>query len=55
MGIQQYPTEDRVLSSGRTTKGRLLTIIYATRGDRIRVVTGYPATRRQQRIYFEGK
>jgi uncharacterized DUF497 family protein len=42
MGIQRHPTEDRVLSTGRTTKGRLLTIIYATRGDRIRVVTGLP-------------
>jgi len=55
MGVQQHPSEDRVLCTGRTVKGRLLTIIYATRGGRIRVVTGYPATRRQQRIYFEEK
>jgi uncharacterized DUF497 family protein len=33
---------------------QVLTIVYATRGDRIRVVTGYPATRRQRRIYLEG-
>ncbi len=55
IGIQPHPSEDRVLSTGRTKKGRLLTIVYAMRGDRIRVVTGYPATRRQQRIYFEGR
>lgn len=55
MGVQHSPTEDRVLCLGRTATGRLLTIVYAMRGDRIRVVTGYRATKRQQRIYFEGE
>jgi uncharacterized protein len=53
--LQQHSDEARVLCFGRTAKGRLLTIIYAMRGDAIRVVTGYPMTKRQQRIYFEGK
>ena len=55
MGIQHYPTEDRVICVGCTAKGRLLTIIYTLRGKQIRVVTGYPATRRQQRNFFEGE
>ena len=54
-GLQQHSEEESVLCFGRTAKGRLLTIIYTMRGDTIRVVTRYPMTRRQQRIYFEGR
>jgi len=53
--IQQHPDEQRVLCLGRTANGRLLTIIYTMRGDAIRVVTGYPMTKRQHRIYFQGR
>lgn len=53
--LQQHCDEDRVLCFGRTTNGRLLTIIYTVRGDAIRVVTGYPMTRRQQTMFFQGR
>lgn len=53
--LQQHSDEERVLCFGRTAKGRLLTVIYAMRGEAIRVVTGYPMTKSQQRIYFQGK
>ena len=50
----RHSGEERVCF-GRTVKGRLLTIIYTMRGGAIRVVTGYPMTKAQQRIYFEGR
>jgi uncharacterized DUF497 family protein len=53
--MQEHATEDRVLVFGRTTKGRLLTIIYTVRSDAIRVVTGYRMPKWQQHIYFEGR
>ena len=53
--LQPHAHEDRVLCFGRTAKGRLLTIIYTVRGEAIRVVTGYPMTKQQQRIYFQEK
>ena len=53
--VQEHVTEDRVLVFGRTAKGRLLTIIYTVRNRAIRVVTGYPMPKWQQRIYFEGR
>jgi uncharacterized DUF497 family protein len=52
--LQQHSGEQRVLCLGRTASGRLLTIIYTMRGEAVRVITGYPMTRRQQRIYFQG-
>jgi uncharacterized DUF497 family protein len=53
--VQSHETEDRVLCFGRTAAGRLLTVLYAARRGRIRVVTVYPMTKRQQKLYFEGK
>ncbi|MCC6363192.1 MAG: BrnT family toxin [Bryobacterales bacterium] len=53
--LQQHAGEERVLCFGRTAQGRLLTIIYTMRGEAVRVVTGYPMTRSQQRLYFRRK
>jgi len=53
--VQQHRNEERVLCFGRTKAGRLLTILYAERRGRIRVVTAYEMTKEQQRLYFEGK
>ncbi|MBV9745679.1 MAG: BrnT family toxin [Acidobacteriia bacterium] len=50
--IQQQKDEPRVLCFGRTTSGRLLTVLYTERGDKIRVVTAYEMTKSQQRLYF---
>ena len=55
LGLQRHDDEERVICIGRTAGGRLLTIIYTLRRGCIRVVTGYPATKRQQRVYFEGE
>lgn len=54
-GVQQRDDEERVLCFGRTKAGRLLTILYAERRGKVRVVTAYEMTTEQQRFYFEGK
>jgi uncharacterized DUF497 family protein len=53
--IQQLKNEERVLCLGRTKAGGLLTILYAERRGKVRVVTAYEMTREQRRLYFEGK
>jgi uncharacterized DUF497 family protein len=55
LGVQRHDNEERVICIGRTATGRLLTIIYTLRSGGMRVVTGYPATKRQQHVYFEGE
>ena len=54
-GVQHHESEERVLCFGRTKSGRLLTVLYTERNDKIRVVTAYGMTGEQQRLYFEGK
>ena len=53
--VQQHESEQRVLCFGRTRSGRLLTVLYAERRGKIRVVTAYEMTKQQQRVYFEGR
>ena len=53
--VQHHEGEERVLCFGRTKSGRLLTVLYTERNDKIRVVTAYGMTGEQQRLYFEGK
>ena len=53
--LQELGGEHRVLCFGRTRSGRLLTVLYTERRGKIRVVTAYEMTKRQQRLYFEGK
>lgn len=55
VGTQDYPEEERSLCFGRTTAGRLLTVVYTERTGRIRVVTAYRMTRTQQRMYLTGR
>ena len=43
--------EFRRVCIGRTDSGRFLNVIYTIRNNAIRVVTAYPANRRQRRIY----
>jgi uncharacterized protein len=54
-GVQQHENEERVLCFGRTRLGRLLTVLYAERRGKTRIVTAYEMTKEQQRLYFEGK
>jgi uncharacterized DUF497 family protein len=53
--VQQHESEERVLCFGRTKSGRLLTVLYAERRGKIRIVTAYEMTKEQQRLYFEGE
>ena len=53
--VQRHQIEARILCFGRTKSGRLLTILYAERGRKVRVVTAYEMTKAQQRLYFQGK
>jgi len=39
----------------RTAAGRLVAVVWTVRGARVRVVTAYPASRRQQVAYEEAK
>lgn len=43
--------EFRRVCIGRTDPGRFLNVVYTIRNNEIRVVTAYPANRRQRRIY----
>jgi len=53
--LQELRGEHRVLCFGRTRSGRLLTVLYTEGHGKIRAVTAYEMTKRQQRMYFEGK
>jgi uncharacterized DUF497 family protein len=52
--VQQHDCELRVLCFGRTKSGRLLTVLYTERWGKIRVVTAYEMTKREQQSYFKG-
>ena len=47
--------EARRLTIGPTDAGRLLAVASTQRKGRIRIVTAYPANRKQRRIYEENK
>jgi uncharacterized DUF497 family protein len=53
--VQQHEGESRVLCFGRTKSGRLLSVLYTVRQGRIRVLTAYQITKRQQQSYFKGR
>lgn len=44
--------EQRTVSLGETDAGRILVVVTTWRGDRIRVVTAYPAARRLRQFYM---
>jgi uncharacterized DUF497 family protein len=50
-----HPIEDdRFLVLGLSIKHRLLVVAYAERGDKTRIISARPATRRERRDYEEG-
>jgi uncharacterized DUF497 family protein len=53
--IQEHEGEQRFLCFGRTRSGRMLVVLYTEREGKVRVVTAYPMTKQQERVYFEGK
>jgi uncharacterized DUF497 family protein len=44
--------EARLLVLGQTNAGRLLAVVCTERSDKVRVVTGYPMSKRLEKIYF---
>ncbi len=46
--------EDRFVTFGVSTAGRLLTIAHTDRDDTIRIISARPATPRERAIYEEG-
>jgi uncharacterized protein len=46
--------ENRFVTFGVSTKGRLLVVSHTERGESIRIVSARPATRQEREIYEEG-
>ena len=58
-GVQDDPahsvSEARFVLLGRSSRGRLLAVMFTERGtDRVRLVSARPATRSERRSYEEG-
>ena len=47
--------EPRFIALGRTDSGRRLTIIFTIRGQRVRVISARPMSRREQRTYAQAQ
>ena len=48
---QQEHGEIRWVCFGHTNKGRFLTVVVTERGGRLRLVTAYPMSRQQRKLY----
>lgn len=46
--------EDRFVTFGMSSKGRLLTVAHTERGNAIRIISARPATNSERIIYEEG-
>ncbi len=46
--------EDRFVSLGESSRGRLLVVAFTERGDKIRIISARIATRRERRDYEQG-
>lgn len=51
MGFQDWHDEERYTEVGATASGRILVLVTTWRGDRIRVVTAYDASRSEANDY----
>lgn len=47
-------SEERFITFGVSTSGRLLVVAHTERGDTIRIISARPATRGERKIYEEG-
>lgn len=52
---QHSDDEDRFLTFGHSTDGRLLVVSHTDRGDRIRIISARETTRRERKQYEEGR
>ncbi len=48
------PLEMDMLCFGRTRSGRLLTVLYTMRRNKVRVVTAYDMSKNQMVVYLKG-
>jgi uncharacterized DUF497 family protein len=46
--------EDRFVTFGLSSRGRLLVVSHTERGDKIRIISARPAKKRERKIYEEG-
>ena len=46
--------EQRFVTIGADTSGRIVVIVYSHRGQRIRLISARPATRNERKAYEEG-
>jgi uncharacterized DUF497 family protein len=46
--------EQRIVTVGTDSVGRILVVVYAYRGEDIRLISARPATRREKKHYEEG-
>jgi len=53
IGVEVVDGEERFLSLGSTTKGRILLVVTTWREDRIRVVSAFAPARRLVRFYLQ--
>lgn len=53
--VEDNEEEERTKAIGRTSSGRILVTLFTFRGDAIRPITAYDATKRDQEVYLEGK
>ncbi len=49
--VKHSRTEARFFTLGRTDSGRLLAIVFTTRGTRVRVISARPMSRAERRAY----
>ncbi|MFZ0659997.1 MAG: BrnT family toxin [Candidatus Binataceae bacterium] len=52
--LDDNPEEERFVAIGMGSLGRILVVIYATRQERIRIISGRKATR-EERAQYEGR
>jgi uncharacterized DUF497 family protein len=50
-GARHARAEERLAALGRTALGRLLSIVFTFRGDRIRVISARDMSRKERREY----
>jgi uncharacterized protein len=47
--------EDRLITMGRSHRGKLLVVVHTERGDNIRIISARLASRRERGMYEEGQ
>jgi uncharacterized DUF497 family protein len=50
--LQTNEGEERTVQVGETDKGRVLVVVTTWRGEKVRVVTSFPASARMRRFYL---